>query len=775
MYKIIAFVFTFCFWTNIFSQYLTQKISGVVLDNGSNSPISFASVMVVNSNKGATTDTLGNFSISNVSIGRYDLKVTAIGYEPYLAKEIEVISAKETFLSITLKEQTTTLTELVVKPKINKEAALNPMATVSAKMLSVEEAKRYAGGFDDPARLVSAFAGVSSNVNNNGIVVRGNSPKSLQWKFEGVEISNPNHFADLAAFGGGGLSALSSQCLANSDFFSGAFPAEYSNALSGVFDISMRNGNRTKRENTIQIGLTGIDLASEGPMKENSRSTYLFNYRYSTLALLKPILPENGGGVKYQDLSFKLNFPTNKSGTFSVWGIGLLDGSGQEAVSDSTKWETLTDKQMQDVKQYMGAIGISHKYYLNKKSYLKSTLATSFNGIDLTTDQLNSNLIFTPKNKIKNNIQNFVLSSFLNTKFNSFHTNKTGAIITNLRYNLFLQNENQSVLQTLVNEKGNSNLLNAFSNSTIDFNDKLTLNIGVAMQFFTLNNHYSIEPRVAAKYQLNQKQSISFAYGLHSRLEPINYYFTKNPQYGSNSINREMGFTKAHHFVLGYDNSIAENLHFRIETYYQNLFNVPVIKDSSFSFINLQNDWFFNSKLENSGKGNNYGIDIGLDKYMTNGLYYMLTASIFNSQYKGGDDIWRNTRYNRTFSFNFLAGKEWQFGNNKQNVFGVNARMSYQGGDRYSPINTATSIANQQVEFDESNAFSKQISPSFTTHFTILFRKNKAKTTSEWVIKMLNATMFKEFYGFQYNYKSQSVKEHREIIFIPNLSYKIQF
>ncbi len=775
MRKIFIFFFCLCWWNTSFGQILTQKISGIVSDNASNNPISFANVIVVNSNKGTITDSLGNFTITNIPIGRYDIKVTAVGYEPYITKEIEVISAKETFLTIVLKEKNNILAEVVVKPKVNKEEALNPMATVSAKMLSVEEAKRYAGGFDDPARLVSAFAGVSSSVNNNGIVVRGNSPKSLQWKFEGVEISNPNHFADLAAFGGGGLSALSSQCLANSDFFSGAFPAEYNNALSGVFDISMRTGNRNKRENTIQIGLTGIDLASEGPIKKGSRSTYLFNYRYSTLSLLQPILPENGGGVKYQDLSFKLNFPTKKSGTFSFWGIGLIDDSGQEAEKDRSKWETLSDRQTQNVKQYMGALGVSHKYFLNKKSYIKSSLATSFNGIDLTTDQLNSMLTFTPENKIKNSTQNIVFSSFINTKFSTRHTNKTGFTATNMRYNLLLKRENQSTLQTLVNENGNSNLLNAYSNSTLNIKDKLAINVGIAIQFFSLNNNYSIEPRIGTKYQLNESQSLSFAYGLHSRLEPINYYFAKNPQYGNDAINKETDFTKAHHLVLGYNHKIAENLNLKIETYYQRLFNVPVVKDNSFSFINLQNDWFFNEKLQNTGKGKNYGIDISLDKYMANGFYYMFTASIFSSQYKGGDNIWRNTRYNRNFAFNYLAGKEWQFGDNKQKVFGVNVRASYQGGDRYSPIDAAKSISNQQVEFDESKAFSKQISPSFTTHFTILYRKNRAKSTSEWAFKVLNATMFKEFYGFQYNYKTQTVSEHRETIFIPNLSYKIQF
>jgi hypothetical protein len=775
MYKIAIFFLCLTWWTNSFSQNITQNINGTVLDNASNRPIPLANIVVINSDKKATTDSLGNFTISNMPIGRYDIKVTMDGYEPFIAKEIEVISAKETNLNIVLKEKHKALAEVIVKIKVNKESAINTTATVSAKMLSVEEAKRYAGGFDDPARLVSAFAGVSSSVNNNGIVVRGNSPKSLQWKFEGVEISNPNHFADLAAFGGGGLSALSSQCLANSDFFSGAFPAEYNNALSGVFDIAMRTGNRNKRENTIQIGLTGIDVASEGPFNKKSHSSYLFNYRYSTLTLLEPILPENGGGVKYQDLSFKLNFPTKKLGTISLWGIGLIDGSGAQANTDSTQWATITDKQTQDVKQYMGAVGISHKYFLNKKSYIKSTLATSTNGIDFKSDKLNASLLLMPESKIKNNTQNIVLSSFINTKYNVFHTNKTGLNVTNMRYNLLLQTENQSALQTIVNDNGNSFLLSAYSNSTLNISQKLVVNVGVNTQLFTLNNNYTVEPRIGAKYQTNPTQAFSFAYGLHSRLEPINYYFTHHPINGNNAINKNLDFSKAHHFVLGYDKNLSDKLHLRVETYYQNLFNVPVIKDSSFSFINMQNDWFFNSKLENTGKGKNYGIDISLDKYMTKGFYYMLTASVFNSTYKGGDAIWRNTRFNRNFAFNFLTGKEWQLGKQKQKIVGANIRMSYQGGDRYSPINTNMSIANQQVVFDEKNSFTQQISPSFTTHFTILYRKNKIKTTTEWAFKVLNATMFKEFYGFQYNYKTQTVSEHRETIFIPNLSYKIQF
>ncbi|TCK80833.1 TonB-dependent receptor [Albibacterium bauzanense] len=757
------------------AQEPTQRIRGIVIDEASNQPLPFVSIVILNSQHGTTTDSLGNFILNDIVVGRYTILASRVGYESYSAKEVQVTSGKEVFLNISLKENINTLSEVIIKPTINKGQALNNTATVSARMLSVEEASRYAGGFDDPARLVSAFAGVSSNTNNNSIVVRGNSPQALQWKMEGIEIPNPNHFADLDAFGGGGLTALSSQLLANSDFYTGAMPAEYNNALSGVFDIFMRNGNNQNHEHTFQLGLLGIDAASEGPFKKGKRSSYLFNYRYSTLALLEPLLPENSGGTSYQDLSFKLNFPTKKAGTFSIWGIGLIDDSGAEAKKDMSEWEYDSDIENQDVKQYMGASGMSHKLFLNNNQYIKTTLAATTTVLDMVTDRLDDDLSVFPKNRINNKNYTLTLNSFINTKFNAKHTNKTGLTATEMLYDISLNNALPigTPLENLVSENGHSMLLSAYSNSTLNLSERFTMNLGVNGQLFTLNKNYTIEPRVGVKYQYSPTQALSFAYGLHSRLERLNYYFVKGNV--GEDLNKDLDFTKSHHLVLGYDLNLSEYTHFKIEAYYQHLFDVPVIQDSSFSLINQQNDWFFNAPLKNEGMGKNYGVDITLEKYLSQGYYYMFTASIFNSQYKGGDGIWRDTRYNRNYAFNFLIGKEWRVGRNKQNVLGLNARLSYQGGERYSPINTQASQLSEDAIFDETNAFSKQLSPAFTSHFTASYKMNKAKSTHEIAFKILNATMHQEFLGFQYNYQTQAVDEFREALFVPNLSYKIEF
>ena len=756
-----------------------QSIRGNVSNQSSNLPVALVSIAHLGTPTrfGTTSDSLGNFTIPNVPVGRYDLKITCVGFEPTVIREVIVISAKQTFVTIELKEKTYKLKEVVVRPRVNKEQPLNSMATVSARMFSVEEAKRYAGGFDDPARLAASFAGVAGNNGVNGLIIRGNAPKFLQWKMEGIEIPNPNHFGDLQTYGGGTFTALSSQMLANSDFLTGAFPAEYNNALSGVFDIALRKGNNQKREHTFQVGIIGIDASSEGPFKKGGKASYLFNYRYSTLALLQPLLPDGADGLKYQDLSFKLNFPTKKMGTIAVWGIGLRDDVGAKAKTDTTKWKYFDDKQNDKIRLAMAAGGISHKLFLNNTAYLKTTLAATTNTTDWSTEALNEERLFKPRSNISVENSNYVLSSFVNKKFSSKHTNKTGVLLTGMSYNL-LSNKSDKVgtpVKEIVNAQGFSTLLSAYSSSSISLSNKLLMNIGINTQLFTLNNNYTIEPRLGFRYQIKQNQSIGLACGEHSRLEQLNFYFNNSLSTGEKAVNKNLDFTKALHVVLSYDWNVSDLVHLKIEPYYQQLFSVPVIANSSFSVLNLQTDWFFADKLENTGKGKNYGIDLTLEKYISNGYYYLFTASGFKSEYKGGDSVWRSTRFDRNFVFNFLIGKEWKMGKNKQNMLSLNTKASYQGGNRYSPINVAASDLMKDVVFDETNAFKMQMGPALNMHFTASYRINKKHHSSEIALKIINLTGQSDFNGFKYNFINKAVDKDLASIVIPNLSYKIEF
>ncbi len=357
-----VFILLFVCLSSLYAQELTQVVRGQVVDNESEVPVPFASIAVLTVNPviGTFTDEKGYFHIENVPVGRHNLQVSIIGYETQLISELMVTTGKEIVLTVKLKEQITQMDEVVIKAYTKKDKPINSMATLSARTFSVEEASRYAGGFDDPGRLASSFAGVTTeSLRDNSIVIRGNSPKGLLWRLEGVEIPNPNHFANMETFGGGGISALSALVVGNSDLYTGAFPAEYGNAVSGVFDINLRTGNNEKYEHAFQLGTMGIDISSEGPFNKGSRASYLFNYRYSTMGLVRHIFPPE---VKdfipvYQDLSFKLNMPTKKMGVFSIWGLASDDAQSGTAEEDSTKWEMFDDKMDYNISQSIGALG----------------------------------------------------------------------------------------------------------------------------------------------------------------------------------------------------------------------------------------------------------------------------------------------------------------------------------------------------------------------------------------------------------------------------------
>lgn len=765
----------------LLSQTITQTIKGKVTDTEIQLPLPGATVMIVGSDPviGTSTDMDGNFRLEKVPLGRYDIRISYTGYETYTITELVVGSGKEVVISAGLKELVVSLDQVVVNAEADKKEPVNSMSIISARQINMEEARRFAGGFDDPSHLVSSYAGVADNMNSNGIVIRGNAPKGLLWRMEGLEIANPSHFANMTTFGGGGLTALSQQMLGASDFYTGAFPAEFGNALSGVFDLKLRSGNQDNYEHAVQVGLTGIDLSSEGPFKKGSASTYLFNYRYSIFALISPILPEDAGNIKYQDLSFKMDFPTKKSGIFSLWGIGSTDISGTQAEGDPEDWQYEADREEGKGRPYMGAIGLTHKLIIGKRSFLNSSLALSGEGLDMEYEKMDSRLVLHPYQNIQNSSWKYSLSSWLNHKFSAKHTNRTGFTVHLLNYNMLMQQapELSDGLTSVVDDNGNSELISGFSQSRFDLSEKITFNIGVHGQFFTLNQHYTIEPRLGLKWRFRPGQSLSFGYGAHSRLEMLFIYLAQVPNAtGISEPNRNLDFTKSHHLVAGYDLAITENLNFRAEAFYQYLTSVPVRPGTSYSLLNLDQNWFINDSLTNDGTGENYGLDLTLERYMNRGYYFIVTASVFRSAYIGGDDVLRDARYDKNFVINFVGGKEWKVGHgHKNNTIGLNGKFSMMGGDRISPVDEDATYLAQEVIYDETRAFQDRKPNVYYLHFTLNYRKNKPCHASIWSFQVMNALATPEFFGYKYNIKYNTIDKDQQVIVMPQISYKIEF
>ncbi|MCB0854131.1 MAG: TonB-dependent receptor, partial [Bacteroidetes bacterium] len=525
----------------------------------------------------------------------------------------------------------------------------------------------------------------------NEIIVRGNSPRMLLWRVEGIEVPSPNHFSEEGA-SSGAVSILSTNMLANSDFSTGAFPSEYGNALSGVFDIRLRNGNNEQREYALSAGVLGLDFSAEAPFQKGKQASYLINYRYSSLALLqKAGLNIVGDAVPvFQDLSFKINLPTQEFGTFSVFGLGGLSHIEENETGllpDSTEGVLWEDRSSSD----MGVVGLNHKLVLGDKTLLSSAISTSASRIQYQWRPRNEKGEF-PVDETEDflNLSTRVQST-LTHKFNARHLLKVGAIYSLLSYDMLMEYfaDEPGEWITTLDDQGSAHVWQGFASWRFRISQGLTFNAGLHSMYFGLNKKYTLEPRASLKWQLNDQQYLSAGFGIHSRRDGLSLYLARKEESDGSFIqpNRNLDFTKAMHFVLGYDVMFNKDLHLRLETYYQNLYDVPVFDDSS-SVVSILNSVspFTTQKLVNEGIGRNYGVEVTLEKFFSNNYYFLITSSLYQSKYTALDGIERNTRFNGNYVNNFLAGKDFPIGRNKNNLITTSARLIWAGGKRYTPV-----------------------------------------------------------------------------------------
>lgn len=771
------------------AQNNTQTIKGTVIDKQSQSTIIGATVTLLRSNPllGSTTNANGKYAIANVLPGRYDIQVTYIGYKEVTIPNVVVTSGKEVVLDIAMEENVRSLRNAVIKSN-TKHKVLNDLTSVSARSFSMEEVNRYAGGRSDPARLAANFAGVSTpDDSRNDIVIRGNSPTGVLWRIEGMNIPNPNHFATVGTTGGP-VSALNTNMLKSSDFFTSAFPSEYGNANAGVFDLGFRKGNSDKREHTIQFGaLTGLEAMTEGPINKEKGSSYLLAYRYSFTGFAQAMGISIGTAATpfYQDLSFKITSGTSKFGRFSLFGLGgtskiefkhdkVDDG---DLFADPTKDSYFTSD--------LGLVGAKHFIKLSDKSYLNTIIGGTYAASNYNEDTISANNTNPERhleNKTKRIIYNF--SSTYNSKLNSKLFVKAGVQAELMNLNLFFRTrEVNPAWKQIWDFNDYTTLAQAFVHAKYNFSDKLTLNIGLHSQLLTLNNSKSIEPRVGLKYAATAKSTFSAGYGLHSQMQPTDVYFYRalKTDGSYDQSNRDLNFTRSHHFALGYEVLPSKDWRLKTEVYYQYLFNVPVtITPSSFSMLNTGSSFNPNDVgyLENTGKGTNYGAELTIEKFFSKGYYGLLTGSIYESKYKGSDDIERNTAFNGRYVYNILLGKEIKLGKAKRNSFTVDAKMTQAGGRYFTPVDLAASLAShEQVLKGDAYAFSEKNADFFRLDIKAGFVVNskKRKLSQSLFFDIQNVTNNKNVFAQRYNTVTKSINTAYQIGLFPNFVYKVQF
>lgn len=771
---------------NAVTEKGTQTIRGVVLDRISQSPLPGATVLLVGSQPliGVTTDEKGNFKITNVEIGKQTLKISFMGYKEAFLSDISLNAGKELVLTIQLEEDIHTMSEVVVTAQVEKNKPLNTMSVVSARTFSVEETQKYAAAFNDPLRMATSFAGVvtAGGDGNNFISVRGNSPNGLLWRMEGVEIPNPNHFSSVGT-SGGGVSILSAQVLGNSDFSTGAFAAEYGNALSGVFDLKLRKGNNQRREITIEAGFLGLNLAAEGPFSKNYEGSYLINYRYSTLSLLSKMgVPLGDAVTNFQDLSLNVSLPTKKLGTFGVFGFGGLSYQDTEAQKDSVMWKDDSWYQYTDhFSSNTGAIGLTNSKLFKNNSYLKTALVFSgtMNGEDLY--KLQNDYTTLDKEYYNSFKQSKVTLSMSYThKLSARSSVRSGFIINQLGYNFNQKDKiDTTEIVTKIDNSGTTQSAQLFTQWNYRVNEKVTTNVGMHYFQLFLNISYSFEPRASVKYDITPKQNITFGYGLHSQLQPLGTYFAEKTLSDGTIItpNKEIGLTRAHHFVLGYDRSMNEFTHIKTEVYYQYLFNVPVSANPNDTYSTLNNfAGYYTDELTNDGYGKNYGIELTLERFMHNNFYYLITGSLYDSKYQASNKQWYNTMFNTNYSSSVTLGKEWDISNEKKNrVIGFNLKSMYVGGYRYTPVDLEASIAKGEQVLDDTQNFEVKNPDYFRLDIGVSLKRNYKKLTTTLALDIQNVTNRQNVGGQYFNANSGTVKYWYQAPMIPILRYRMEF
>ena len=782
-----------------------QTVRGQVCDVASGEPMVGVTITVENGiTLGTISDAEGNFVINNVPVGRHSVRATYIGYEPVLLKEQLVTSGKELVLNLKMTESLSTLQEVVVKPHVNKQMPLNEMAQVGARMFSVEEATRYAGGMADPARTASMFAGVATGGATNGISIHGNSPQMLQWRVEGVEVNNPNHFAEITEAGGGVFTSLNGTVLANSDFMTGAMPAEYGNALSGAFDMKMRVGNNTKHEHAIQVGTLGVDFASEGPLGKNTKASYLVNYRYSFLEIAKKLHAINmeNETLDYQDLSFKLNFPTVSAGTFAVWFTGLIDRYENKA-PDPSEWETLWDQNDSWSNQKSWAGGLTHTYRFHSGGTLTSNVAFTGAYQKLGINDYDELMTKMPDMMGRSLSWNVVISTQHKHKFSSRYTMLNGFEHRHMQFNTWLDfiKEIGGPLYRVYESDGNTGLTRLYTNHKVALTQRLSTVAGINLMWFNLNNQLLVEPRISLQYKTSPSSTVSLAYALNSRKESTDTYFVKAspspsqgggvetqnpttysnqtslPSMGLKEANSSLGLTRSHHLSASFAQRLGENAMLKIEPYWQYVFDVPVELGTNYSIIN-HNLFYQDRVLVNEGAGRNYGIDFTLERYLKDGLYGMLTATLFKSEYRDAQGEWHHSRHDRCYITNILGGKEWMTGKSHKNVFGINGRLTLMGGDRYTPMAPGTTYddvamrPDRSIPQDGSNPFSQQKGMNIGYAFSVKYTINKHHTSHNFILEYLQ---MRSFHGQTFDIRTHELVDKYTSLTFPNIAYRVEF
>lgn len=647
--------------------------------------------------------------LAQVPIGKHYLYVKHIAYSTE-EHEVRLLSGKEATVTIALKEAVRSIDEVVViySEQKHEDGGVRVMPPV---------VNRYAGNVRDPLRMLSSVVGVQNlSDDKNDLVVRGNSPIGVLWMLEGCEILNPNHFSASGGTGGS-LSVLNPDMMGISTLYTGAFPAKFGNALSAVFDAKLRSGSVHKLEHYAQLSNVDVNVGSEGYLKKGVAS-YNVAYRQSFASAIEGVSQKYrdmlGATPDFNDFTAKLHF-RHRQGTTNVWAVGGLSQIEVEAGNgvNSTKLD------IENKTQTLSA-GVGETLFLSDNVSLTANLYTSL----LSTKNVKQDHDYTGEGGLPSSIftdteQRYGLNATLTAKISTGNVLSAG-IAGNISSSRAVNDERQFPEDTLFYyalEKQYSTL-NAFAEWKCRFGGGLESTLGVHYFYLHLNRAQNLEPRASLHWQPTKKHGVTLSAGMYSRQYPIGIYLTREhtPEGGFTQPYLSFGFMKSAQAALSYRATPLPQWSVEVNGYYQHHYNIAVDQHSgSYSTLNLayyfDDIYLLYQKLETTGVGRCYGVELTSRFGGGSGYYAQLNGSLLSAKARGYDRKWYSTAFNSTYALTALAGKEIPLSPNGRYALTVDISAMLAGGRRYTPLDVEASVRQMKIIYDETRLNAMQYAP----------------------------------------------------------------
>ncbi len=671
----IFFLSTALFITSTASMLAQNaQISGRVIDATNNEPLPFANVVVKGTTIGATTDFDGKFLITGLTPGFIKLEATYVGYVNATSPEVQVSNAKTEYIEIAMKNAGISLQEVEVKanPFIRTEES-----PLSLQKLGVREIETSPGSNRDISRVIQSLPGVGSGVSfRNDIIIRGGGPSEATFYLDGVQIPTINHFATQGS-SGGAVGILNADFISSVDFYSGAFPANRGNALSGIFEFTQKEGNKEKPRFRGSVGASEISLTTDGPAGE--KSSFIFSVRRSYLQFLfdvigLPFLPT------FNDYQLKWKTRFDPKNELTIVSIGALDQFKlNTGIENPTEDQEYILGFLPVNEQWSYAIGAVYRHY---KDNSFQTLVVSRNMLNNTSYKYPENDESRPRsldytsqeieNKIRyeNNIRwgdyKFVYS--LGSEFAKYN-NRTkqqlfvGDQLLNIDYQSDLQLFKYSASAQL-----SRNLLN----------DRLTLSAGLR----TDANNYStsmqnpidqLSPRFSASYALSEKWAVTTNAGRYFQLPA---YTTLGFRDNSGTLvnkDNDLKYIAANHYIAGVQFIPKPDIFFSLEGFYKQYSRYPFSVNDSISLANKGADFgvIGNEEVISVNKGRAYGFEVLNRTQLSSGLNLIMSYTFVRSEFEDKNDkvipsSWDfrhiiTLTASKTLKKNWIVGAKWRF------------------------------------------------------------------------------------------------------------------